>query len=147
MIYGSCSRRCAFCPRVDESKWPDLEERFELDLYTKIISELKERWNYSGRIAWSGYSEPMMHNQIYELIKITKNFLPDCTLDIVSNGDYLTSEVIKKLYSSGLDHLRVSIYTNDKTTQKFKKIRDELKLILKFFSSAKEIKEEKKILV
>ena len=25
-LHGSCSRRCAFCPRVDESKWPDLEE-------------------------------------------------------------------------------------------------------------------------
>ncbi len=127
-LHGTCSRRCAFCPRVDESKWPNLEEKFELDLYTKIIKELKERWKYSGRIAWSGYSEPTVHKQIYELIKITKFFLPDCSLDIVSNGDYLDAEVIKKLYATGLDHLRVSIYTNDKTTQKFKKIRDDLKI-------------------
>ncbi len=127
-LHGSCSRRCAFCPRVDEKKWPNLEEKFEIDLYTKIITELKEKWNYSGRVAWSGYSEPMMHDQIYELIRITKKLLPECTLDIVSNGDYLDLEVIKKLYSSGLDHLRVSIYTNNKTTLKFKKIREQLKV-------------------
>ena len=132
-LHGTCSRRCAFCPRVDAEKWPNLEEKFELDLYNKIIIELKNRWKYSGRIAWSGYSEPMVHQEIYELIKITKKNLPNCTLDIVSNGDFLTSEVIKKLYSTGLDHLRVSIYTNDKTTQKFKKIREELNIDPKVF--------------
>ena len=89
-LHGTCSRRCAFCPRVDAEKWPDLDEKFELDLYTKIIIELKNRWKYSGRIAWSGYSEPMIH-------------------------------------------LRVSIYTNNKTTQKFQKIREELNIDPKIF--------------
>ena len=117
-LHGTCSRRCAFCPRVDETKWPDLDEKFETDLYLKIITELKNTWNYSGRIAWSGYSEPMVHKGIYELIKITKEHLPNCTLDMVSNGDFLDKEVISNLYKTGLDHLRVSIYTNNKTTLK-----------------------------
>lgn len=127
-LHGTCSRRCAFCPRVDESKWPDLDEKFELDLYSKIIHELKDAWNYSGRVAWSGYSEPMIHKDIYELIKITKETLPNCTLDIVSNGDFLDKEVIHKLYETGLDHLRVSIYTNNKTTIKFQEIRESLNI-------------------
>ena len=39
-MHGSCSRRCAFCPRVDEKKWPNLEETFAVSLYLKIINEL-----------------------------------------------------------------------------------------------------------
>ena len=132
-LHGSCSRRCAFCPRVDEKKWANLDEQFEETLYLKIIYELRDAWNYSGRISWSGYSEPTMHQDIFKLIKLTKKHLPNCTLDIVSNGDFLDDQVIQKLYDSGLDHLRVSIYTNDKTTQKFKKIREDLKISPEIF--------------
>ena len=64
-LHGSCSRRCAFCPRVDEKKWPDLDEQFEESLYLKIIKELGNTWDYSGRIAFLGYSEPMMHSEIF----------------------------------------------------------------------------------
>ena len=132
-LHGSCSRRCAFCPRVDEKKWPNIEESFSINLYTKILKELKKSFNYSGRIAWSGYSEPMMHNKIYLLSKLTKKYLPECTLEIVSNGDFLNKKTIKKLFDNGLDHLRVSIYTNNKTTKKFQKIRDELKIHHNYF--------------
>ena len=69
-----------------------------------------------------------MHFDIFKLIEITKKNLKDCTLDMVSNGDFLDKNVIKDLFDKGLDHLRVSIYTNDKTTQTFKKIREELNI-------------------
>lgn len=127
-LHGSCSRRCAFCPRVDPVKWPDLNEQFEENLYFKIIKELASTWDYSGRIAFSGYSEPMMHSNIYKMIEKTKEIIPKSTIDIVSNGDYLDELIIKKLYDTGLDHLRVSIYTNNKTTEKFKNIRSNLKI-------------------
>lgn len=127
-LHGSCSRRCAFCPRVDSKLWPNLEEQIDIKLYTKILNELKEEWNFSGRIGWSGYSEPMMHSNILELIQITKKILPNCNLEIVSNGDFLNQDKIKELYKTGLDHLRVSIYTNQKTTDKFLEIRKNLKI-------------------
>ena len=126
-LNGTCSRRCAFCPRVDEKAYPNLDEHFSFELYEKIIKELAI-WNYNGRVAWSGYGEPMMHFDVFKLIEITKKNLKNCTLDMVSNGDFLNKEVIKNLFDKGLDHLRVSIYTNDKTTQKFKKIREELNI-------------------
>lgn len=131
-LHGSCSRSCAFCPRVDAKKFPNLNEEFSLKLFEKIIHELKEL-DYEGRIGWSGYSEPLMHSDINNLIKITKKNLPKCTLDIVSNGDFLDQNIISNLFKNGLDHLRVSIYTNQKTTDKFKKIRENLKISPEFY--------------
>ena len=29
-IHGSCNRRCAFCPRVDEALYPNLDEELEI---------------------------------------------------------------------------------------------------------------------
>ena len=69
----------------------------------------------------------MMHSNILELIKITKKILPNCNLEIVSNGDFLNQEKIKELYKSGLDHLRVNNYVL-KTTDKFLEIRKNLKI-------------------
>ena len=67
-LHGSCSRRCAFCPRVDENLWPNLDEELSMELFDKIIIELKEL-NYSGRIAFSGFSEPFMHSKLEKIIK------------------------------------------------------------------------------
>ena len=112
-LHGSCSRRCAFCPRVDEKKWPNLNEQFSENLYFKIINELKIAWNYSGRIAFSGYSEPMMHSGIFDIIKKTKEIIPNCTLDIVSNGDYLDEAIIKNLYEAGpVSYTHLTLPTN-----------------------------------
>ena len=40
-IHGSCNRRCAFCPRVDETQWPNLDEMLDLEFFKKLLSELK----------------------------------------------------------------------------------------------------------
>ena len=41
-LHGSCSRRCAFCPRVDEKIWPNLDEELNMELFDKILFELEE---------------------------------------------------------------------------------------------------------
>ena len=40
-LHGSCNRRCAFCPRVDENLWPNIDEEFRFELFRKIIKDLK----------------------------------------------------------------------------------------------------------
>ena len=53
-IHGSCNRRCAFCPRVDEELYPNLDEYLDLEFFKKILSELRDN-NYSGRMGFSGF--------------------------------------------------------------------------------------------
>ena len=36
-IHGSCNRRCAFCPRVDEHLYPNLDEELEIGSLKKFF--------------------------------------------------------------------------------------------------------------
>jgi len=126
-IHGSCNRRCAFCPRVDEKLWPNLDERLDINLWEKILKELKKN-DYSGRIGFSGFSEPFLHPQLLELVKLHSKYLPNRKLEITSNGDYIEEENTKELFDNGLHAIKISLYTNQKNAIKFEKIRNKLGL-------------------
>ena len=126
-LHGSCSRRCAFFPRVDEKKWPDLNEELEDKLFEKILLELKEL-NYTGRIAFSGFSEPMMHSNLVGLIERINFYLPNSSPEIITNGDFLNEDILQELFNNGLKYMYVSIYTNKKTEQKFINMKNNLNL-------------------
>ena len=126
-LHGSCSRRCAFCPRVDEEIWPNLDEEFEMNFFENILMQLKDL-DYTGRLAFSGFSEPFMHSQINEIIKKIKKTLPKARSEIITNGDYLKNENTKEIFDNGLDYLFVSLYTNKKTYDYLENLKKDLKL-------------------
>ena len=126
-LHGSCSRRCAFCPRVDEHLWPNLEEELSMDLFDKILDDLKQL-EYSGRIAFSGFSEPTMHSKLEIIIKKISEILPAAKTEIVTNGDFLKYENTKAYFDAGLSHLFVSLYTNKRTQDYLLKLRSDLNL-------------------
>ena len=107
-LHGSCNRRCAFCPRVDEELWPNKDEEFDLKLFTKIINELKEI-DYSGRISFSGFSEPTMHSNLPEILSIASKNLPNSFPEIITNGDYLNSKKLIEFFDNGLKFIYVSL--------------------------------------
>ena len=126
-LHGSCSRRCAFCPRVDESIWPNLDEEFDMKLFENILDQLREL-NYSGRLAFSGFSEPFMHSRIEDIIEKISKTLPKARSEIITNGDYLKLENTKRIFELGLDHLFVSLYTNKKTHDYLTNLKNSLNL-------------------
>tara|TARA_X000000950_G_scaffold288880_1_gene408070 strand:- start:5086 stop:5979 length:894 start_codon:yes stop_codon:yes gene_type:complete len=126
-IHGSCNRRCAFCPRVDEEVWPNLDEKLDLDFFKKILKELSDN-NYKGRIGFSGFSEPFLHPELLHLVKLHKKFLPQNRLEITTNGDYLDEDIVKELFNNGLYGIKISLYTNPKNQIKFENIRENLKI-------------------
>ena len=108
-ITGLCNRVCVFCPRVDPNIFPNINEHLSLDLYEKILRDL-DAINYSGRVSYSGFGEPLLHPKHLDLIRMTREILPNCWLDIVSNGDRVTSEKMKSMFDAGLSTLLISMY-------------------------------------
>ena len=122
-IYGSCTRNCGFCPISDPELYTKKNEGISLELYTKVLTDL-EKINYDGKILYSGYSEPLLHKQIIKLISTSKKILPNCHVEIVSNGDLIKNNYQKlfSLFESGLDTINISIYDGREQMLHFKEM-------------------------
>lgn len=123
---GTCNRKCSFCPRSA----PDFEDKKEFiseDLITKVAKELK-KIEYSGVIRFSGFVEPMLDKNIYNHIKNFRYFLPQCRIEIVSNGDPLNKDRLKKLFINGLDKILISAYDGKEDVKKFEEMAIECEL-------------------
>jgi len=105
---GTCNRTCSFCPR-SASDFVDKKEFISNSLHEKLCLELKDL-NYKGTIRYSGFVEPLLDKNIYNLIGMVRNFLPECNVEMVTNGDPLNLERLKKLFKSGLNKILISAY-------------------------------------
>ena len=56
----------------------------------------------------------MLDKNIFNLISVVKDRLPEAKIEIVTNGDVLNENRAKKLFESGLSTLLISIYDGKK---------------------------------
>lgn len=120
-INALCTRRCVFCPRVDEKAFPNINSHLSLDLFKKIMDDLASI-NYIGRVSISGFGEPLLTKNIHEYIAYAKKKCPGALFEIVTNGDVLTDDVFKRLFDAGLDCLKISLYGGPHQIPKFEKM-------------------------
>jgi organic radical activating enzyme len=105
---NTCNRQCSFCRfGLEIEKSP--AKKMSWLIIDKIIDELNNL-NYNGVLAWYSLNEPLLDKRIAEIIQKSKNNIPLATLALVTNGDLLNENIAKKLFSSGLDILRISVY-------------------------------------
>ena len=65
---------------------------------------------YTGELFIAGFGEPLLHNNIHDVIKnITHSNMFSC-VTVVTNGDKLDSTCVEQLKSSGVTHVVVSMY-------------------------------------
>ncbi|MDC1278582.1 SPASM domain-containing protein [Pelagibacteraceae bacterium] len=105
---GTCNRSCSFCPR-SAANFIDKKEFITNKLHEKLCVELKEL-NYKGTIRYSGFVEPMLDKNIFNLINMVRNYLPESNIEMVTNGDPLNLKRLKKLFESGLNKILISAY-------------------------------------
>jgi len=126
-INSRCNRRCVFCPRFNEKDFPNIQESFNLELFKKMINDLSTI-NYSGKLTFSGFGEPLLTQNITEYIRYAKEKCPDSDIEIVSNGDLLTTETLKGLFDAGLSEILISLYEGKHQKELFKKMAEKLGL-------------------
>ena len=130
-INGACNRRCAFCPRVNESEYPNILNSLDMGAFKKLIKDLTTI-KYDGRFSFTGFCEPLLTKNLYEYVSIIKTNLPKSTVEIVSNGDVLEKKtgpkMLTNLFEAGLDRIRVSLYDGPHQIQIMKDIRTLSKL-------------------
>jgi radical SAM protein with 4Fe4S-binding SPASM domain len=126
-IIAACTRACAFCPIFDKDfyKKNNIQGKLELNVYKKLLNDLKSI-GYRGRIIFSGFSEPLLHKNLEELVRETKAVLPNSVLEIITNGDLLKLPKMKKLMKAGLDVICVSLYDGAHQFDHFSKMKTKL---------------------
>lgn len=119
---NKCTLECYMCP----SRVGYREKGFmDLELYKKIIDDLRidclkvpSRVPTNQTIYLIGQGEPLLSDNIFEMIKYTKE--AGFHVGFSTNGTVLTNEITKKLISTGLDKIDFSIYSS--THENYKKI-------------------------
>ncbi len=119
---GTCNRACSFCPRSDPD-YPDIKKFISNELHNKLITELSDL-NFEGTLRYSGFVEPLLDKNIFNLIKNARNKLPKVNIEMVTNGDVLNDKRLIKLYQSGLSKLLISIYDGPEDVEKFQLMMD-----------------------
>ena len=110
-----CNRTCSFCPRSNKKVYPNRNLHISEDTVIKLCNDLTEI-NFNNRIGFVGFGEPLLHKNIFNCLRIVRDIIPDIKwLDVNTNGDNLTKEVIEELYEAGCTHLAISMYDEDST--------------------------------
>ena len=117
---GTCNRVCSFCPRSDPN-YEDIKEFISNDLHDKLCKELAAL-NFSGVIRYSGFVEPLLDKNIYNLIKSARNSLPEARIEIVTNGDVLDKKRLIELFKNGLNTILITVYDGAEDAKKFEKL-------------------------
>jgi organic radical activating enzyme len=108
-----CNRTCGFCPRHDRSLYKNSKEHMSLIDVELIARQLREI-EYQGWIDLVGFSEPLLYKDLTTAIKILSS-VSGAAIEINTNGDLLTKELLLELHSAGLTHLFVSMYDTDQS--------------------------------
>jgi len=133
-----CNRTCVFCPRADPEIYPNRKKFIDNDTVKNLCHGLNEI-EYTNRVGFVGFGEPLLHPDIYTCISIVRKILPELRcLEINTNGDRLTSDTILKLYNSGCSHITVSMYDRDRSDEYNQMKRDvPINMIYRHHYSAK----------
>jgi 8-amino-3,8-dideoxy-alpha-D-manno-octulosonate transaminase len=100
-INGNCNMACSYCPN-------SMEDRKHLgemppELFSKIINQLRSL-NYSGKISFHFYNEPLLSKNFDNYVKQVKRELPLCHIELYTNGTKINSkERLDELLEMGIE--------------------------------------------
>ena len=117
-IIDVCNRSCSFCPKSDPAVAPNTFQKMQMKLINKLTQDLKDI-QYKGSVVLCGYGEPMLHKDVN---LISKKLSEIACVEVVTNGDTLSSKQISGLYANNVNKLLISMYDGEHQIKKFKKM-------------------------
>ena len=118
-----CNRTCVFCPRIDPKVYPNQNLHMSVDTIDKIAKDLASI-GFVGRVSLSGFGEPMLTQNFFQLIRALKQQLPNNVIDLNTNGDRLDEQNLVELFDSGVSMIYVNLYDGPEQQEQFVKLFD-----------------------
>jgi len=113
-----CNRVCSFCPKSDFDIAPNTYQKMNLTLINKLCDDLK-KINYQGAFSICGYGEPLLHKNLIEIVDKLGEI---GGVEIVTNGDPLKIDLLKKIFYSKTSKLIISMYDGEHQIDYFEKM-------------------------
>lgn len=109
-----CNFKCNFCAIQYKEEKLDFRKQFmSVDLFKKIIDDLKAFPERLKILRVNGQGEPLLNPDICEMIQYAKeNHVADY-IETITNGSCLNPELNRKLINTGIDRIRISIEALD----------------------------------
>ena len=114
---GTCNRSCKFCPRSNPD-FPDVKEFIPPALLDKLTRQLAEI-GFKGIFLFSGFVEPLLDKAIFDHVATVRRNLPEAKPEMVTNGDVLTEDRLKRLFDAGLSTILISVYDSAEDAERF----------------------------
>ena len=106
-ISSACNRRCAYCP---QSVIARKQELMPFELVRKIAREL-HRVGYAKDVSFHQFNEPLLvPEHLYACMREVRQTLPGASLNVFTNGDHLTPEVLENLRAAGASSVMVTCH-------------------------------------
>ena len=105
-----CNRKCTYCPISSVERNQSYIDDW---LIKKGIDELSTV-GYQNRIALNLYNEPLYDENLFSHIELIRKKLPDCYIQLNSNGDKMDKDMIIHLKKSGLNQMLITLHTGNK---------------------------------
>lgn len=143
-IYA-CNFKCGYCiysvDRKDRYFISD-KSMMKLELYKKCVDEMAYFPNKIKVLRFVGIGEPLLHKNIAEMIKYTKEKEIANTVEMLTNASRLTHDMTHSIVEAGLDRLVVSLQGVNK--EKYKDVAEFDVDMDEFISNLKYFYENKK---
>lgn len=107
-----CTRKCPYCYYGNKVDLSISNQFLPSDYVYKVVDELAEL-GYSGRLGFFEINEPLTDKRIYNFIEYASKKLPSAWQMLITNGDLLTLESLRRLFEAGLKKLYISIYDQE----------------------------------
>lgn len=101
---SACNFKCIYCRHSSVKIKPEF---MSMEIFDKIISDIKKFPNKIKTFNFVGIGEPLLNKNIYEMILKAKEVSNDVVL--ITNGSLLTRENSNKLIATGIKTIRVSL--------------------------------------
>jgi len=112
-----CNAKCPHCPCTVLPSIRNTEEDFiRPEYFKKLVDEVSQ---YNSAIRMSGYGEPLLHPQLFELIEYGKN--KDIGLSLITNGSLFDQNKIERIINLEIDSIEISVDSHKEKI--YKKIR------------------------
>lgn len=107
---GACNFSCKFCPcNQSDFMASQRHEKMSMQMFEKVLSDLKEFPEQIKVINLYGFGEPLLHPQYIEMIHQIKKRKLCRELRCTTNGFLLTPELNRELVQAGIDMVRISV--------------------------------------